>query len=491
MGGIQRPASHDQHGEEQMKRKLQGYLRAALLCAAFCVASVAFAQTQIVNGNFDQYGAGWTWKEQNAHQWGTLFSTCEQSMQAFSPASGWPHFLDFGSQTRVAKAIPQSPSATGNWELCREFSSQAVDVPIAASFQFTYRLGDVLSAYAEGVVSDVDLDVWAEPEVGPRIFLKRLTGRSVKSTGTGGCPAIGCPTFKSITVDASPVWGQRVKLVFSAKTRAHRSSLNTMLIPSSAYVDDVALVNAPVLANPHPKAGSWYNPSRSGHGLNISRAPNGHLVLSWYTYLPDGTPIWYMSDVQPLSGGVWNGTLKKATRDLNSRGLSVTLETIGDVRLDFINNTQAVFYWDLHSVNGNNAGFDGYEYMTHLWGGDSFTGQWYEPAYSGWGFNLDYQQMVNITGATVFYYDGSEPTWAQGTTSGAPTNNRVINLKRYTGIGLCPQCTGPTQLTHSPAGSITLNLNSSTGAGTGWSSIPDWLRGSSASPVGISRLTRP
>ena len=103
------------------------------------------------------------------------------------------------------------------------------------------------------------------------------------------------------------------------------------------------------------------------------------------------------------------------------------------------------FFWDMYSIGGNNTTFDGAEPLMHLSGGGSYTGLWYEPAYSGWGISLEYKDNPQgiDTVATAFYYDGTEPVWAQGAVDGTPTGNKLIELTQYTGIGLCPECVGP------------------------------------------------
>ena len=41
-----------------------------------------------------------------------------------------------------------------------------------------------------------------------------------------------------------------------------------------------------------PDRRAYYNPQRSGHGIFVSQAA-GQQVVYWYTYLEDGTPVWY------------------------------------------------------------------------------------------------------------------------------------------------------------------------------------------------------
>lgn len=43
-------------------------------------------------------------------------------------------------------------------------------------------------------------------------------------------------------------------------------------------------------------SGSWFNQQQSGHGLKIEVVSDKKLVIYWYTYHPDGTPMWIISE---------------------------------------------------------------------------------------------------------------------------------------------------------------------------------------------------
>ncbi|HET9483107.1 MAG TPA: hypothetical protein VFO79_04050, partial [Xanthomonadales bacterium] len=58
-----------------------------------------------------------------------------------------------------------------------------------------------------------------------------------------------------------------------------------------------------------PAAGLWFNPARSGHVMDIERA--GEVLAStWYTYLPDGSPVWYQA-VARFEGSRWTAPLNR------------------------------------------------------------------------------------------------------------------------------------------------------------------------------------
>ena len=53
-------------------------------------------------------------------------------------------------------------------------------------------------------------------------------------------------------------------------------------------------------------SGSWYDPDQSGHGLSIEAVSEERLVIYWYTYHPDGTPMWLISEAD-LDGDIARG----------------------------------------------------------------------------------------------------------------------------------------------------------------------------------------
>lgn len=463
----------------------------------FLLSGATSAVAQIANGSFDQYGQSWNWKR--FHSQSGL--TCSQSyppppLVSYTPLVG-ADIVDLDGRTRVARIIGSHTGeyASGIWYYCGAIeSSQPVYFPPGKRLQFTYKIGEALSAYGmDPEASGSGLSVYTINSSGSRALLSgTYSGKSKKRDTQGNCWF--CPAFGTTEVSVQTLWGQsRTLQLFAAGS--HRLTTLYSTAGSPVYIDDIKLIDEPANPSASPKSGSWYNPDRSGHGLNISRTGTGQLVLTWYTYNPNGTPVWYTSEPRNIVNGVWSSPLLKVTR--NTTTGSVTHTQVGDIRLKFFSNQNAMFYWDLHAINGDNSGFDGEEFMVHLFGGGSYTGQWYEPAASGWGFNVDYESSATggMSAVTVFFYQGSQPVWAQGTSSGAPTGNKNFSVKTFTGTGLCPQCTGPVQTQSSAAGGITLNLTST--GGSGWVGVvppsgpPNWVRGSSTNPLQFTRLTIP
>ncbi|MEM6795314.1 MAG: S8 family serine peptidase [Acidobacteriota bacterium] len=197
-----------------------------------------------------------------------------------------------------------------------------------------------------------------------------------------------------------------------------------------------------------PASGMWFNPDRSGNGFTIYANSANQLTLTWYTYEADGTPIWYLSDtIAQTENSAWSADLMKVRRI----GGSVSLETVGTVRLNLSDPELAWFSWTLDGVSGG-------ERFELLLGGGSRGGLWFPPGDSGWGLTVTegYSNGVLTMVNTLTYYSGSEPRWVQGTV--ASSSNTYVPMKWHSGPGLCPSCSGSAPPTLSNAGSIRVEI---------------------------------
>ncbi|MEM9596745.1 MAG: S8 family serine peptidase [Acidobacteriota bacterium] len=201
--------------------------------------------------------------------------------------------------------------------------------------------------------------------------------------------------------------------------------------------------------NVTPRAGHWYNPDRSGHGISFYRNGADQYVLTWYTYLPDGTPIWYLSDAAVKTrGATWTAPLYKV---VTWNGASTTPEVVGRVRLSFDDPRDAWFAWTLNGESG------GERFRFHH-GGSGAGGLWYAPSSPGWGLTVDdgYSHGVRTMISAVTFYEDSEPRWVQGVVPYSPNADTPVYWLR--GPGLCPSCNGNSPPTFRPAGSIRVEI---------------------------------
>lgn len=67
------------------------------------------------------------------------------------------------------------------------------------------------------------------------------------------------------------------------------------------------LASASDIRNYH--SGSWYDPDHSGHGISVEVVDDETLVMFWFAYHPDGTPMWLLTEAviegDTATGDAW------------------------------------------------------------------------------------------------------------------------------------------------------------------------------------------
>jgi hypothetical protein len=182
--------------------------------------------------------------------------------------------------------------------------------------------------------------------------------------------------------------------------------------------------------------GAYYNPLRSGHGIFMNDAA-GQRALYWYTYLENGTPVWYQAaaPTPAATDSAWSAPLVRVAWD----GATVNATTtVGDVILTPINATEFMFSWHLYGTSGSeHFVLLGDDECVNLNGAQAdLTGQWYAPAQSGYG--VDVLVLPSLQNDTFYLYDSlGQPRWAAGSVD-AFAADATVQLGQYSGF--CPSC---------------------------------------------------
>lgn len=435
---------------------------------------------QFVNGDFSSGTSSWNWA-QTSNSGGTC-----ASVNSFIPTVNSDTPYKFSGYGRSAKADGNLNTAEFHTYFCRQLSQQ-IYVPIGSSLNFDFwtnarrSSGGFSSYYSDAVIVITLKDIASNYQ------------RSYEVIKPYCSPYDACATPVRIGMALdSALWGKTVILSINTTTEYRKgTSGGGYLYGASVYLDNLTL-DKPGIVNGPLKSGAWYNSSRSGHGFHISKAPDGRYQLIWYTYLSNGKPIWYISDVAPMVNGVITSKIYKSTWNYTTQ--SNTLTAVGDIKLERHYSNQFTMYWDLYSVNGDGVGYDGGEPMSFLVGEGSYTGLWYEPALSGYGYSIDYRNSDSYTAVTAFYFINGEPVWARGEKVSAPTEGNIYPMTAFNGIGLCPECNGqPITKTSTPVGEVGMSLD----VNKSWIYMQDsvgntvWQRGLPSQPVDTYRLTIP
>lgn len=195
-----------------------------------------------------------------------------------------------------------------------------------------------------------------------------------------------------------------------------------------------------------PQSGMWFNPQRSGHGIDLQRV--GEILgATWFTYLEDGRPVWYQA-VAPLAKN-WSAPLLMYRWDEQTQ--RAESRVIGNLELIFSQPNQATMNWVIGERSGSEA-FMPFRFDEGL-ATPNFTGLWFDPELSGAGYSLI--SMGDLRIAVAHVYDGQgEPVWAIGVSENALQNS--VAMSRLSGP--CPHCEFmPTSM--QPAGTATFNFD--------------------------------
>lgn len=193
-----------------------------------------------------------------------------------------------------------------------------------------------------------------------------------------------------------------------------------------------------------PKLGMWFNPARSGHGIDLQRAGDTLFVV-WFTYDETGAPTWYLA-VAEFTGPQWSADLQRITFP------GLESEVVGTLSMSFSDAEHASFDYTINGESGSEA-------FERLIANRDFTpsdhtGHWFPPTESGYGFTINMQGLVEFT--LMYYYDAEgNPRWVLGSNANAGPGNS-IDVMSFTGF--CPTCE-TIDVTSAPAGSISHNLN--------------------------------
>ena len=197
-----------------------------------------------------------------------------------------------------------------------------------------------------------------------------------------------------------------------------------------------------------PDNGLWWNPQRSGHGLDIQLIGNNLLVI-WYTYRDDGSPVWYLASA-PFSDSDrnWSADLGLYHWD----GAKANYTNTGTVQITFSDEAHAELSW---TINGQSGSESIVPFITSSQpSANDFNGIWYEPDKPGYGFSVSIQRNNEIS--IVYFYDSNgAPVWALGSHNNPQIHTYAVNTYR----GSCPTC-AYTPPVSTLAGTITTQYSS-------------------------------
>lgn len=164
---------------------------------------------------------------------------------------------------------------------------------------------------------------------------------------------------------------------------------------------------------PH-HSGAWYNPDQSGHGLSIQVLDDERTVAFWFTYTPDGLPMFLLIDgvneghtvtgpAYYLEGMTW--------RAFDPDTLNT--EVWGEISIEFLGCNDAILTWS-SGMEGYGDGQVELQRLTHVAGlgcddvAAEMTGEWQVEFTDAAG--VPFPAVVDASGAFEFH-DGLACRW--------------------------------------------------------------------------------
>ena len=279
-----------------------------------------------------------------------------------------------------------------------------------------------------------------------------VTGAAGTTTVTWSTANVGAAAQVYVRVD-----GGAPSLFASG---AAGSAVASWISPGRSYTFTVhpGDANAPTLASVvvtgqaaavvAPAGGAWWNPNRSGNGLDL-RVAGDAVNFAWFTYDLAGSPTWYLATLA-RGAGQWVGDLNRYTWT----GTTAMPSVVGRVTLTLTSSTRGTLAYTVDGRSGSEA-IERYIFATGA-PTTSLSGLWYVPSEAGWGIDFDSQGSVHAAYITAYRSSG-QPTWVYGVGSGSGLIR--FDLLRTQGQNLCPGCTGPTSVTTTPAGTLTISTS--------------------------------
>jgi len=234
---------------------------------------------------------------------------------------------------------------------------------------------------------------------------------------------------------------------------------------------------------PEVRPGSYFNPSRPGHGLFLYPA-EGVLAGLWYTIGQDGRPTWhYLQGDRPAAGSAWRGQVFRSAWN----GQRNHLVAVGEATVVPTSADAFAFTYTLDGETGSEP-YEVFGRGCPLIGGVAVdaSGHWFDPARAGTGYSV--QLFPDYEFIAVFGYDArGVPRYLVAERAGIGAAEASLPLLQVGGH--CPLC-ARVDLTRTAVGTLTRRIGAMglerVGVDATWSAgIPGrWTANDAVVPLG-------
>jgi lysyl endopeptidase len=202
----------------------------------------------------------------------------------------------------------------------------------------------------------------------------------------------------------------------------------------------------------NPRDGLWWNPVRSGNGIDLHVTDQSAMLYVMYTGNKDRSPIWYIA--QNNQDSAYNQYYNKLVEVNYQNGFGVgntqTQTAVGWSYTTFIDNKQAI---QVREIKGEL--FAEKMVMQQFAADetpDNHTGHYFSPAESGWGQSVITLDETRVVVSYIYDVEG-KPFWTIGSGMNIESDKTVFTAESF-----CPSCPAVPMIAH-PIGTMRQSFN--------------------------------
>lgn len=181
-----------------------------------------------------------------------------------------------------------------------------------------------------------------------------------------------------------------------------------------------------------PKTGLWWNPERSGNGLEMHVIDNDRLLYLMYTGRPDGSPVWYTADNEDSAFNSYYNEIFTVEYPGGFAAGDKQFSQVGWSNTYLFDSQSAL---QVRQINGQlSAEKLVYQQIDNQATAKQHTGHYYAPSDSGWGQSVITEGRLRVI-VSYLYDKAGKPYW---TYAGGQNDNSALPTGHYDTF--CPHC---------------------------------------------------
>ena len=193
-----------------------------------------------------------------------------------------------------------------------------------------------------------------------------------------------------------------------------------------------ATANLSVSNNISPQNGLWWNPARSGNGVDLHVSDQASLLYVMYTGNPDRSPAWYIANDADSHHNQYHNQVLAVNFVGGYAANNQQINVVGSSNTTFISPTEAI---QVRRINGQ---LSAEKLLVDQFAAsptpNMHTGHYFSPAENGWG-----QSVITLGGTRVvisYIYDVlGNPFWTISSGANDASEKTVVTADTF-----CPHC---------------------------------------------------